>query len=296
MISEEEFAHEEARLGKAVHFHQGRWWVRTAPLYCKPVHEFRPLHRGEARPHALKSLLGYSYQVEDRRHASRFLGWNILHGEALRLFGLTAIGGKRRNMVRQGLRQCHATRLHPQDQIIEQMREINIQQARRFAEAGEAGTFLPAEYYEREKDRWRAGIERYFSHRGHEFIGAFAGEALAAYVDLIRIEDTWMFGAVKSRTDMLAHRPVDALYFTILSMAAASEECNRVVNGGPDGARESLVRFKEEYGLRVAQVPYFSRSLLPVDRVKLVARRLRPWRRSAQHEGAVQPCADSRDS
>lgn len=296
MITEEEFARDEARLGKSVHFHMGRWWVRAGPLYCKPVHEFRPIRRGESRPALLGSLYGYSHQVPDDHTAVRHVAWQLIKNDALRTFDLRRLRPEKQRAVKKGLRGCQVRQLDGSPELLEQMREINIQQAKRFAEAGEAGTFLPADYYERHRERWRADISRYFSHRGHEFLGAFVGDVLAAYVDLIRIEDTWMFGAVKSRTDMLGHRPVDALYFTILSMAAAPEECTRVVNGGPDGARESLIRFKEEYGLRISRVPYFSRSLLPVDHVKLVARRLRRRRRSAEHEGAIEPCAESRDS
>lgn len=268
MITEEEFAREEVKLGKSVHFHQGRWWVRAAPFYCKPVHEFRPIRRGESRPRLWRSFLGYSHQVPDNEEAARWLRWNILHSDSLRAFSLQRIGGKKRNKVRQGLHQCEVRRLELGSITLEQMREINIQQARRFAEAGEAGTFLPAEYYERQQERWRADISRYFFHAGHEFLGAFVGGVLAAYVDLIRIEDTWMFGAVKSRTDMLEHRPVDALYFTILSNAAADATCARVVNGGPDGARESLIRFKEEWGLKVVSIPYYSLSLVSVEALK----------------------------
>jgi len=271
MISEEAFAREEQRLGKNVHFHDGVWWVRAAPFYCKPIHEFGPFPPESARPKNLKALLGYSHQVPDPTQATRCLRWNVLQGDDLRHFSLERLRGKKRNQVRMGIRDCRIEALSQSDALLEQMRLINISQAKRFEGVGEHGTFLPAEHYELHASQWGEGILRLFSHQGHQFVGAFVGDTLAAYVDLLQVAGTWMFGAVKSHNVHLQHRPVDALYFTILSMASQNGECNRVVNGGPDGERGSLTYFKEEFLLRVVPVPYYSRTLLPTTRLRNLA-------------------------
>jgi len=299
LISEETFAQEEKRLGKQVHFHDGVSWVRTALFYFKPVHEFRPFPPKSARPHPLKALLGYSHQVPDPTQATRCLRQNVLEGENLRRFSLDCLKPAKRRAIRRGLKDCVIELYRPSEQNLEHMRLINISQAKRFEGSGESGTFQPAEYYELHATQWREGIIRLFSHQGHQFIGAFVGDTLAAYVDLIQVEDTWIFGAVKSCNEYLQHRPVDALYFSILSMASQSGDCSRVVNGGPDGERKSLTYFKEEFLLRVVSVPYYSRTFLPMERLRSLQSRItrRRQRRTAlEKEAKATSCAESQES
>jgi hypothetical protein len=268
MISEETFAQEEKRLGKQVHFHDGVWWVKAAPFYYKPVHEFHPFPPKNARPHPLKALLGYSHQVPDPAQATRCVRMNVLQGDDLRSFSLERLRGKKRNQVRMGIKNCLVEALTQSDAILEQMRLINISQAKKFEGARESGTFLPSEYYELHAAKWREGILRLFNHQGHQFIGAFVGDTLVAYINLIQVEDTWMFGAVKSCNEYLKHRPVDALHFTALTTASQSGECNRVVHGGPDGEPESLTHFKAEFLLRPVSLPYYSRTVIPMEKLR----------------------------
>jgi hypothetical protein len=298
-VSEEIFAQEQARLGKQVHFHDGVWWVKAAPFYYKPIHEFRPFPPGSARPDRFKALLGYSHQVPDSAQATRNLRWNILQGEDLRGFGIDCLKSAKRRAIRRGLGECKVEQYEPTERNLGSMRQINISQAQRFEGAGESGTFLPATFYNQHADKWREGIVRLFGHQGHQLIGAFVGDTLAAYVDLIRIEDTWMLGAVKSHGDYLRHRPVDALYFTILSMASQEESCNRVVNGGPDGERETLTYFKEEFFLKVTTIPYYTRMLLPLERLRALAGRVTGRRHGQSRESSndtAKTCAASRES
>lgn len=265
MISEETFAKEERRLGKQVHFHDGVWWISSAPFYFKPVHEYRPFARKSASPHPLKALLGYSHQVLDSAQATRYKRVNVLTGEDLKNYSLERLKGTRRRTVRVGTQNCRIEVLTRSKALLEQMRLINISNAKKFETTRSGGTYLPAEYYERNAAQWREGIQKIFSHQGHQFIGAFVGETLAAYIDLIQIEDTWMIGAVKSCDKYLQHRPVDALYFRILSMASQCGECKQVLNGGPEGEPEGLTHFKEQFLFRPVALPYYSQTLLPID-------------------------------
>ena len=265
MISEETFALEEKKLGKQVHFHDGIWWIRTAPFYYKPVNEFRAFPPNSATPHPFKSFGGYSYQICDFAKATRYVRWNILQDDTLRAFSLDRISGKKRNKVRMGIRDCRVDFFKVSDVLLEQMRLINISQANRFQLAGEKGTFFPPEYYEQHAVKWQADMIKYFHHKGHQFLGAFVGDVLAAYIDLIQLEDTWMFGAVKSSDEYLKHRPVDALYYTVLTMASQSDECKRVVNGGGFDERESLTYYKSQFLLTPVDLPYYTRTLLPIE-------------------------------
>jgi hypothetical protein len=268
MISEEIFAQEEKRMGKQVHFHDGVWWVKAAPFYYKPVHEFNPFPPKSAKPHPLKALFGYSHQMPESSQADRYVRWNVIHGDDLNLFSLDRLKSKRRNMVRGGMRDCQVKTVCQIESLLEEMRKINISQAKRFEGAGEKGTFLPAQYYECHAVDWQKNILKTFSHKGHKFVGAFVGERLAAYVDLIQIEDTWLFGAVKSSEEYLKHRPVDALYFSILSMAAQNAVCKRVLNGGGNDERVSLARFKADFLLKPVSFPYYTRAIIPLDKIE----------------------------
>ncbi|MBX3423894.1 MAG: hypothetical protein KF752_20240 [Pirellulaceae bacterium] len=265
-ITEAEFAQAELRLGRELHEHNGVWWVKSAPYYCKPVHEFRPFKRGSVRPAFRRSWLGYSHQLESDHRASRLLTWNILQGQNLRQFSLTLIGQKKRNQVRQSLKQCTVLPIPDVAPWLDAMRHINIAQAQRFDALGDRKAYLPAEYYQTQEAQWRQDMLKIFSHPGHTLIGVFVDQALAAYMDLVRIEDTWMFGAVKSADEYLAFRPVDALYFSVLSLAAQSD-CQRVVNGGGQ-EREGLVHFKRQFLFQAVSLPYFTWSLLPIERLK----------------------------
>lgn len=298
MISEETFAREEKARGKPVHCHDGVWWVKQAPFYCKPIHEYRPFPPKSARPHPLKALVGFSHQVPDPAQATRFVRMNVLQGEDLRNFSLERIKSKRRNLVRMGMKQCRIEALTQSDALLEQMRQINIMQARKLESAGGGGSFLSSDYYDRHAARWREETQSLFRHPGHRFIGAFVGDALAAYVNLVQIEDTWLFGAVKSSSEYLARRPVDALYFTALTMASQCGDCKRVVNGGGD-ERQGLAHFKGEFLLTPVSIPYFTQTFIPLDalrKLKTAMSRRSHQASKGDQEKRDEPCAVSQES
>ena len=277
MITAETFALGERQLGKQVHLHDGVWWVKTAPFYFKPVHEFHPFAPRCAKPHPLQALMGYSHQVAAPSQATRLLRSNILQGEDLQNFSLERLPGKKRNNVRQSIRNCRVQHVMDIEPFLDEMKRINISQALRFEATDGKGDYLPAAYYEQQTAQWREDMLKLFRHPGHRFIGAFVEDKLAAYVDLIEIETTWMFGAVKSSDDYLPYRPVDALYFTILTMASQCEDCQRVVNGGGN-ERESLTHFKSQFLLKSVLCPYYSRTLLPLETLRKLRNRIKRLR------------------
>jgi len=266
-------------LGRQVHFHDGVWWVKSAPFYYKPVHEFRPFPPKHAKPNPVKAMLGYSHQVPNSTQAKRFLRWNILNSDKLKIFTLDRLKSAKRRAIRKGLKECHVEQFKPSDNNLERMRLINISQARRFKKIGEVDTYLPEDYYNLNAAHWREDMIKQFSHQAHQFIGAFVNEQLVAYIDLIVIEDTWLFGAVKSCDDYLDHRPVDALYFNIINRASQCGKCSRVVNGGGYEERVSLTRFKEEYLLEPTDLPYYSITFLSMNKLMKLKSALLIWRR-----------------
>ena len=279
MISEEEFALEEQRLGKRVHRHDGVWWVSAAPFYCKPVHEFRPFAPGGARPSPLWAPGGYSHQVNEEAQGNQYVDWMVLSGQELGQYSLAALPAKKRNKVRIGLRECTVEPLQPQDDVLHAMREINISQAERFQLAGYRRDFLPPEYYVRNSSRWARDMRALFAHLGHVFWGARVGERLVAYIDVLRVADSWIFGAVKSHSSWLRQRPVDALYHVVLQAAVSDAFCRRVVNGGPDPDRPTLDHFKESFLFRSVRVHYYSHSLVRSPFVRRLVKPLVAWYR-----------------
>ena len=268
IISIETFAHEERRLGKKIHLHKGVWWEQSSPFYCKPINEFSSFVPKSSTPNLLKALFGYSHQVPDSSKATRFVSWNILDGENLINFSLDCLKPSKRRTIRKGLQQCMIKYLLPTENNIEQMRQINISQAKKFEGTRESGTFLSSEYYDLKATEWREQTRRLFTHLGNYFVGAYVGHTLVAYINLIQIEDTLKIGAVKSCSEYLQHRPVDALYFTVLSMAAKSRVFTRIVNGGPDGEPESLTYFKGEFHIIPISFPYYTWSVLPMTQLR----------------------------
>jgi len=271
MISEEIFAREERRLGKSVHYHDGRWWVESAPFYYKPIHEFNPFPPKSARPRPIKAVAGYSHQVPVPAMANRQVVYNVLDGDNLRKFSMESLKPAKRRAVRKGQKDCVIDFITPTDENLEQIRLCNISLAERCEGVREPGSFKPASYYMEHASQWREDIMALFHHKGHRFVGAFVDNKLVAYINLIIIEDTWSFSAIKSITEHLEHRPVDVLYFSLLtqaSQASVSGECKRVINGGGIDELESLARFKADYMLLPVAFPYYSHTILPLDTLR----------------------------
>jgi len=278
ILSEETFAREEARLGKRVHFHDGVWWVNSAPFYCKPVHEFLVSARGRVKPRMTNSLLGYSRQVSEPTEANRIVHWHVVGRTVLDEFSIDSLKSATRRAVRRGSRDCEVRVFDPTEKVLEEMRIINRSQAERFEGVRINGTFFPPSYYDDQVGNWRKSMLGLFQHPGHQFIGAFVDEMLVAYIDLLRVEDVWQICAVKSRADFLGRRPVDLLYFSLLTMAAESPSCRILLNGGAEGEPETLRRFKEKYLLEVVSIPYFTRTVVPVRALRALRGLLRGGR------------------
>ena len=262
-LSEEQFALQDAALGHSVHKSGGRWWKTAAPMYCKPVHEYRPIGPGEAKPSLFKALGGFTHQVSDPSHSTRILRMNILSGSGLESFDLQHIAGNGwRTSLRKALKSVEIRSIACDDGLLERMRQINISHAQRFQDVGRSNSYRKPSYYQENSAEWFRQMRALLAHRGHNFIGAFSDDTLVAYLDLITIEDTWMIGAVKSDWEFANKRPVDVLYFHALSMASENGACRRVVNGGGDEP-EGLRRFKEDFLFRSVDVHYFTRTILP---------------------------------
>jgi hypothetical protein len=203
----------------------------------------------------------------------------VLDDGPLDTFGLDTIPGKKRNKVRKGLKTCEVSMIEDLGVDLERMRVINIAQARRLEKLGESGTFLPSVHYTEHADQWRKETQQLFTHRSMTWWGARHEGRLAAYVVTLDVDGTRVIGAVKSDPEMLRYRPVDAIYFQVLASASRHPGILRVVNGGPDGERPSLTRFKEQFLFVARDVPYYS------SRGSIL--RLLKWFRHSKHKKSI---------
>ena len=254
MLTEAEFVEQQRSLGRRIHEHDGVYWEEVYPFYCKPAFIYRAFDRGSAKPHPLRSLLGYSHQVLDAAERNRTVPFMVLERDGLDGFDLKKLPPKKRNNVRQAIARCEVKPMLDLDPFLERVREINIAQSLR-QEAG-AGAETPAKRYIDEAESWRAQVRREFIMHGHEWWGAFADGVLAAYLRTYMVDGTRVIQQVKADTAYFEHRPVDALYFHVLSACSADSACLRIMNGDP--RHKSLNRFKKQFLFQPVSYPYYS--------------------------------------
>jgi len=254
MLTEADLAEERRKIGRSVHEHDGVWWETVSPFYTKPVFEFRSFLPKQATPYWPKSFLGYSHQVPDRRYANRVLQFMVLEGADLHQFSMARLRSEKRNQVRKGLKLCEVRRILDLESCLEEVRQINIAQARRLMEDGTFG--FPHDYYVKHEQQWRADICKQAALRGHEWWGAFHQGRLVAYMVTYHVEHTQFMQIMKTHTECLKLCATDAVYFTVLEQASRAGDCERIVNGGP--ARESLNRFKEQFLFKPTEAFYYT--------------------------------------
>lgn len=254
MLTESEFVDQQRTLGRRIHEHDGVFWEEVCPFYCKPAFVYNAFDPGQARPRLLRSLLGYSHQVESREKGNRTLSFMVLGREKLDDFGLMKLPPKKRNQVRRALEQCVIKPIHTIAPLLERLREINVAQSVR--QAGGGGTAVPAERYIVQAEGWQRQIRREFALNGREWWGAFVDELLVAYLRTYQVDNIRIIQQTKSDTAYFKSHPVDALYFEVLSAAAADSTCQQIFNGSPLHA--SLNHFKEQFFFHPVEYPYYS--------------------------------------
>lgn len=262
-IREDEFAADDLKRGKNLHMHDGIWWTEKVKFYYGPLNKMKICETGKVSPAFLKAPLGYGFRVSAANFNGYNLTYNILEGENLKNYDLNKITSPKKSQVKQGLNNCKVRVIKDIIPYLPEMKAININQALRFDKLGAKKDYLPASYYQTNEEKWKQDMLSIFSHVGHFMIGAFVDNKLAAFIDLIIIDDLWEFGAVKSHDEFLPFRPVDALYYHILHTASLNLHCRYVINGGGENERESLTKYKSKFLLYPTVVHYCTRSVIP---------------------------------
>ena len=263
-MNEAEFARCQSALGRRIHENDGVFWEEVYPFYCKPAFNYKPFDPGVKKPASWRSLLGYSHQVRDANLGNRTVPFMVLDSEDLRSFDIMRIPIKKRPKIRKGLKACDVHFMEDLVPILDRVRQINIKQAVR-QEKG-AGAETPVKRYTVEADAWRAQVLKEFSVGGREWWGAFIGEELAAYMRTYQVDGVRVIEQTKVDNAYYKFYPMDALYYTIISQAAADQNCQFIVNGRPQ--HSSLNYYKEQFCFKSVEFPYYSTNARMVEFVK----------------------------
>ena len=96
-MREEEYAKQQIKIGRKLHFNDSTWWEEFAPFYYKPTFLLRKLPLN-THPNKLKSWIGYSFPVINVEHASDV--WNImgLTYEDLRSFNINSLRSSKKGL------------------------------------------------------------------------------------------------------------------------------------------------------------------------------------------------------
>lgn len=254
MLTEAQYVEQQRAQGRRIHEHGGVWWEEVYPFYCKPAFIYKVLSRGSARPARRHRWLGYGHLVARPEEANRTLPMMALGRERLDGFGLMKLPSKKRNNVRRALENCTVAQLTDIEAHLERIRAINVAQAMRHEE--NVGAQIPVSRYTAEADSWRAQTRAVFALAGREWWGAFVDGELAAYLRTYQVDGIRVIEHAKVDADYYKFYPMDALYYAVLSAAAADPACVRILNGRP--MHPSLNHFKEQFLFIAFDFPYFS--------------------------------------
>lgn len=285
MLTEAKFAEQQRLLGCRIHENDGVFWEEIHPFYCKPAFIYKAFDRGSARPARLRSLLGYSHQVNRPEQGNRSVPVMVLGRERLGNFDVSSLPQKKRNNVRRALEHCEVRLLDNLEAHLERIREINVSQALRHEQQG--GAEVPASRYTEQAGEWRAQMRREFPLEGREWWGAFAEGVLAAYLRTLQVDGIRIIQLAKADTEHLKAYPMDALYFMVLSHAAADPACRMIINGRPQ--HPSLNHYKEQFLFQAAEFPYYSSQAGLLEAGKRVLRAGLRVRRALQAKPSPQP-------
>ena len=242
-MTEREYAQKMRKLGRNIFEANGTYWEIKPRLFCRPAFFYKAIVPGESKPPLSKCPLGYMHRVPVKDMARFEWSFMVMRGEVLRKFSLERLPGKRRNKVRQALKKCRVEKLNFIEEFINEIREINISESLRQMKYGHPE--VPVERYTEQEYQWREQLVKEFYLGGREWWGAFVDRKLIGYIRYYEVDGIVVIEQTRANTDYLKYRPVDALYFTILSNLSIRDKYKLVINGTP--LRESLDRFKKQY-------------------------------------------------
>ena len=272
-MTEEGFARQEVAIGAKVYFNQGVWWREMKPFYCWPLHLLHTINRGESKPPAIHSLIGYEHPVPEKDQANAVLP--VIMMRNLRQYSIAGLSAKKRNQVRRGI---GSFTIKPIDNIISLLEDgyyVNLSALRRQRWGGDRSHYSV-------RRKWVDGVEMTFGLPGRENWGAFMDGRLVAYLRAYQIDRVAYIYSMMSHSDYLSQYPNDGLIHKFL-LACQQEGTTDKVVFGLKCAKQSLNDYKMKFGFEEVGLPVW-RHLNPV--VKVVARHTR-YRHYVEYKGGI---------
>lgn len=265
MLTEAQYAEQQSQLGRKIHEHDGVFWEQPYPFYCRPVFFMAAFQVGAATPHPLKCMLGFSHQTTDSSKATDYKTFMEINRGDLNGYNIQKLLPKKRSQVRQALKTCEV-KLIPSlnDEVLERIRQINIQQA--FRQENGYGAETPSARYIKQKKEWENQVQREFALQGREWWGAYYGGLLIAYIKTYQVGAIRIIEQTKADTQYLMQKPMDALYYSIIEEASKESTCLKIINGTP--LHPSLNLYKAQFLFKEVKYPYFSSNYKMVKNIK----------------------------
>jgi len=248
----EEFIQQQIKAGYKIHFNDGVWWQKVAPLFHKPVLPYQGISPRESRPKIARSFFGYSHCVPKDFLANKVWSVMLLNKEKLKNFSIHKLSKKRRESVRKGLRNVEVRRIENIVSVIEDMRDVCVSTAQRTRHG------KPPRYYLKNYYEWKSYILRLFDLPNREWWGAFYRGKLVAYRYAYLIENTMYSDTNKSHSQFLKEKPNDALLFTFIEYCKSIPNCEILRLGDWSKNNQGINEFKMKYGFEKVDLPVYA--------------------------------------
>jgi len=222
----------------------GNWWYQVKPGLCWPVETLKTIEPSRACPAFTKAYFGYQHLVADESEANSRLVLNTIFD--LTDYGPEKLKSKRRNKIRNGLKNCTL-------ELLETYNKEMFDECRATWDSLSIRTGWKELAKERTFDeQWRMlldcpGVSIIIARE--KTSGKIAGFILTKIIGDTAYSDT-----IASHTDMLQTRVNDALRYSFLANAKKLPGIKKAYSAIKSSLK-GLEKFKEELGYEPYRFP-----------------------------------------
>jgi hypothetical protein len=222
----------------------GNWWYQVKPGLCWSVDAFKAFEPSQACPPFAKAYFGYQHLVPNGSQANSRLVLNTIFD--LTDYGPVKLSSKRRNKIRNGLKNCMLERLiSPDKKTFDECRATwdDLSARTGWKQVAKETIF---------DEEWRMlldcpGVSIIVAR--HKMSGRIAGFMITKIIGDTAYSDT-----VAARTDMLHTRVNDALRYSFLANAMKLPGV-RKAHSAIKSSIKGLEDFKRDLGYEPYQFP-----------------------------------------
>lgn len=252
-MTHDDYISAKQEAGYRLHLNNNVWWETTRWGYCKPAVPFEEVEANVSRPSSLRSAIGYGHRVNNPKIASGSWHSLIMSRETIAGWSLvSSIDGKRRNVIRKGLRNNQVARIDNLSPYREDLTTIAISTAIR----NQRG--FRSEYYRDKSNEWWCAMLRVATFS--ELWGAFHDGRMIAYLSVQVAGRRAVIDGAKSMTEYLQTCPNDALVFTFVDSCRERGDIDEIWFGHWSENKTTLNDYKQSFGFKSERVPYYRKA------------------------------------